>query len=91
MIDTRETWVRELRDDGIVEVVKVRGELNWADILTKCIPGWEYVQKVKNIQEGGRQLLLRERAREKRLRCQDQDSGGQSSLMTLDSLDLEIF
>jgi len=91
MIDTRETWVRELRDDGIVEVVKVRGELNWADILTKCIPGWEYVQKVKNIQEGGRQLLLRERAREKRLQCQDQDSGGQSSLMTLDSLDLEIF
>ena len=43
MIDTRESWVRELRDDGMVEVVKVKGELNWADILTKCIVGWEFV------------------------------------------------
>ena len=89
MIDTRESWVRELRDDGMVEVVKVKGELNWADILTKCIVGWEFVNKVKNIQEGGKQLELRERAREKKASAlTSQDSGGQSSLRTLDSLDL---
>ena len=89
MIDTRESWVRELRDDGMVEVVKVKGELNWADILTKCIVGWEFVNKVKNIQEGGKQFELRERAREKKASAlTSQDSGGQSSLRTLDSLDL---
>ena len=42
----------------MVEVAKVKGELNWADILTKCIVGWEFVNKVKNIQEGGRETVI---------------------------------
>ena len=81
MIDTRESWVQELRDDAVVEIVKVKGELNWADILTKSIVGWEFVKKVKNIQEGGKQLRLREWARNSKVQAStSQDSGGQSSL-----------
>ena len=50
MIDTRENWVSELRDEGMVEVVKVNSSQNWADILTKCLRGSEFKRQLKMIQ-----------------------------------------
>ena len=50
MIDIRENWVSELRDEGMVEVVKVNSSQNWADILTKCLRGSEFKRQLKMIQ-----------------------------------------
>ncbi len=52
MIDLRDSWVRELRDDNIVEVTYVRGKCNYADILSKCIPGGEFNRLVNMIMQG---------------------------------------
>ena len=37
-IDVRELWVQERTQKGDIEIVKVRGEDNLADILTKHVP-----------------------------------------------------
>lgn len=52
MIDCRENWVKELRDDNLVELVKVSSIQNWADILTKCLRGSEFKRQVRMIQGG---------------------------------------
>ena len=36
-VDLREDWVRQLRDQGQVKILKVKGEVNPADLLTKCL------------------------------------------------------
>ena len=52
MIDCRQNWVLELRDDNLVELLKVSSSQNWADILTKCLRGSEFKRQVKMIQGG---------------------------------------
>ena len=47
-IDMRAAWVRELRDQNLVTLKKVKSENNLADILTKCLPNYKF------------QLLLRQ-------------------------------
>jgi len=37
-IDTRQEWVRQLRDSGVVKVIHVDTESNLADIMTKILP-----------------------------------------------------
>ena len=39
MIDTRESWVKELKDDKFVAVQHVRSNCNYDDVLSKCIQG----------------------------------------------------
>ena len=49
MIDNRENWVRELKDDNIVQVEYVPSNCNYADILSKCIVGGEFNRMVNMI------------------------------------------
>jgi hypothetical protein len=49
MIDLREDWVKELRDDGVVSVSKVSTSQNFSDILTKCLRSPELIRQVKMI------------------------------------------
>jgi hypothetical protein len=49
MIDLREDWVQELRDDGVVSVSKVSTSHNFSDILTKCLRSPEFIRQVKMI------------------------------------------
>jgi len=52
MIDTREGWVRELKDDKLVTVQYVPSNCNYADILSKCIPGYKFNIMFKMIMQG---------------------------------------
>jgi len=38
----RAAWVRELRDQNLVTLKKVKSENNLADILTKCLPNYKF-------------------------------------------------
>ena len=40
--DLREDWVAEVRDQKIVQMAKIDGEKNCADIFTKCMPTWKF-------------------------------------------------
>ena len=42
VIDLRRAWVQELRDTGKVEVRKVEGDNNKADVFTKCMPAYVF-------------------------------------------------
>jgi len=50
MISNRWNWVKELKDDGEVSVVKVGTKENMADILTKCLSNKEFNRQVNQIQ-----------------------------------------
>ena len=52
MIGTRESWVKELKDDNLVAVQHVRSNCNYADILSKCIPGYQFNNLVRLIMQG---------------------------------------
>ncbi len=52
MIDNREEWVRELKDDDIVQVEYVPSNCNYADILSKCIVGGEFNRLMSMISQG---------------------------------------
>ena len=45
-VSLNEQWVRELRDDGVVSVSKVKGTRNPADLLTKCLVNREFNYKL---------------------------------------------
>jgi hypothetical protein len=47
MIDNRENWVRELKDDGLVRVEYVNTKLNKSDILSKCLLGSQFREQVQ--------------------------------------------
>ena len=46
MIDNRDQWVKELKDDSIVTVDWVDTRLNKADILSKCLAGTQFREQV---------------------------------------------
>ena len=50
MISNRWNWVKELKDDEEVSVVKVETKENMADILTKCLSNKEFNRQVNQIQ-----------------------------------------
>ena len=52
MIDTRESWVKEVKDDKLVAVQHVRSNCNYADVLSKCIPGYQFNNLVRLIMQG---------------------------------------
>ncbi len=52
MIDNRDAWVRELKDDNILSVSYVPSECNYADILSKCISGYKFNRLVSMIMKG---------------------------------------
>ena len=52
MIDNRESWVRELKDEGTVVVEYVNTRLNQADILSKCLAGTQFREQVVMISGG---------------------------------------
>ena len=47
--DLREDWVEELRDQKIVQMSKIEGTKNCADIMTKCMPTWKFLRMFKLI------------------------------------------
>jgi hypothetical protein len=52
MIDNRENWVRELKDDGLVRVAYVNTRLNKSDILSKCLLGSQFREQVQLVSRG---------------------------------------
>jgi hypothetical protein len=46
MIDNRDQWVKELKDDSIVTVDWIDTRLNKADILSKCLAGTQFREQV---------------------------------------------
>ena len=52
MIDNRESWVGELKDEGTVVVEYVNTRLNQADILSKCLAGTQFREQVVMISGG---------------------------------------
>jgi hypothetical protein len=46
MIDNRDNWVKELKNDGLVRVEYVNTRLNHADILSKCLAGTQFREQV---------------------------------------------
>ena len=52
MIDNRENWVRELKDDSMVRVEYVNTRFNHADILSKCLAGTKFREQVVMISKG---------------------------------------
>jgi hypothetical protein len=52
MIDNRDQWVKELKDDSIVRVDYVNTRLNQADILSKCLAGTHFREQVVMISKG---------------------------------------
>ena len=57
VIDMRENWVQELRDDSKVKTVHVPGTQNTANILTKCMPNWKFRKELSLI--NGKQADIR--------------------------------
>ena len=49
VVDMREDWVQELRDQNLVKVVHVKSEDNKADLLTKCLANYKFQKQLKNI------------------------------------------
>ena len=47
--DLREDWVKEVRDNGIVETQYVHTDSNLADMFTKRLPIWKFQQFVNTI------------------------------------------
>ena len=47
--DLREDWVKEVRNDGIVETQYVHTDSNLADMFTKRLPIWKFQQFVNTI------------------------------------------
>ena len=41
-IDLRDAWILQLRNRGVVDVIKVPGESNGADFFTKLLPRAEF-------------------------------------------------
>ena len=59
-IDVRELWVQERTQRGDIEIVKVRGEDNLADILTKHVPRYLLDKHLRGIgceRRSGRHIL----------------------------------
>jgi hypothetical protein len=52
MIDNRDSWVKELKDDNIVTVEYVNTRLNKSDILSKCLSGTQFREQVVLISKG---------------------------------------
>ena len=52
MIDNRDQWVKELKDDGVVRVEYVNTRLNKSDILSKCLSGTQFREQVEIISKG---------------------------------------
>jgi hypothetical protein len=52
MIDNRENWVRELKNDNLVRVEYVQSRFNHADILSKCLVGTQFREQVTMISKG---------------------------------------
>ena len=52
MIDNRDQWVKELKDDGVVRVEYVNTRLNKSDILSKCLSGTQFREQVVLISKG---------------------------------------
>jgi hypothetical protein len=52
MIDNRDQWVKELKDDSIVTVDWIDTRLNKADILSKCLAGTQFREQVVMISDG---------------------------------------
>jgi hypothetical protein len=52
MIDNRDNWVKELKDDNIVTVEYVNTRFNHADILSKCLAGTQFRELVVLISKG---------------------------------------
>lgn len=49
--DLREDWVSEVRDQKTVQMCKVEGTRNLADLFTKCLPTYKFKALVKMINE----------------------------------------
>ena len=49
--DLREDWVAEVREQKMVEMAKVPGERNFADLKTKCMLNWKLRRTFKLIQD----------------------------------------
>ena len=49
--DLREDWVAEVREQKMVEMAKVSGEKNLADLMTKSMPTWKFRRMFKLIQD----------------------------------------
>lgn len=92
MIDNRENWVRELKDENNVKVEYVQSNCNYADILSKCLLGTEFNKltcmimhgykkrsQVKSSDELFMKLGQEKSRRVKSKHLQSQDSGGQSN------------
>ena len=62
MIDLRWNWVKELRDDNLVQVEKVDTKYNLADILTKCLNNVEFNRQLSQINKDFRSLELGEQS-----------------------------
>jgi hypothetical protein len=52
MIDNRDQWVKELKDDGVLRVEYVNTRLNKSDILSKCLSGTQFREQVVLISKG---------------------------------------
>jgi len=52
VIDRKAAWVRELRDEDKVKVVKIRGEVNPSDVFTKVMSSTNFNRIVREIQGG---------------------------------------
>ena len=57
--DLRAAWVQELRDAHAVKTAHIPGEVNPADLFTKCHPAAVFTKLVKLIKWGGRAPLLK--------------------------------
>ena len=47
----REDWVAEVRELKMVEMAKVPGEKNLADLMTKCMSTWKFRRMFNLIQD----------------------------------------
>ena len=47
--DLREDWVAEVREQKMIEMAKVPGEKNLADLMTKCMSTWKLRRMFKII------------------------------------------
>jgi hypothetical protein len=48
-LDLRDRWIRELKDSGQIDIIKVPGTLNKADYFTKIHPVIEHHQKLQSL------------------------------------------
>ena len=46
----KDTWIKELRDDRVVQIKHVEGVRNPADILTKALPAYKHKLILNTIQ-----------------------------------------